>query len=627
MADERMPLKIRGSEVLARRDLVADREYPVCSYDFKRPDKFSRDQIRTLAMMHETYARLCSTTLTGMLRMPVSMTLASVDQLTFGEFSKSIPNPSLIGIVNMAPLRGSAILEMDPSVTFAVLDRLFGGRGATLPANRELSEVEISVMEGLVIRLLVNLRESWSTVLDLKPKLSNIETDILFSQIVPPNDMVILITLRVKLGEVEGMVNFCVPYITIESLIGRLNAKWLYSAIRKPGENLAKGTRIENLQHAGLPLELARSTEPIPLPALAGLERGSLIPLAEDGLVRLEAAGAALLTLRPGAKKGESWEVVENGDGGGLDRIFAPEGEADRVDPMAGLTARVEEPLAALRAELAELSKGMKEGLEKLRKSQEDSKEQFQYWVMQKEEGAAAPEAQPEKPFQFLEVLARGGAEETIASFIAPETPQLIALVLSQLEGPSAAGVLSKLPAESQLGVVERLATLERVTPEVNREVARVLQRKLSVVAQDGPRAGGIREVVAMLNHSPSEVEKRVVEALERQNPALAESIKQRMFTFWDLLLLDDASLDALVKKVAREDLLKALKTVDEPFRQALLPHLPAGDLAAFEADFSKMGRLRLTEVEEAQQRIVNVVRLMEEQGQIRIARKDETIV
>jgi flagellar motor switch protein FliM len=627
MGEARIPLKVRGSEVLARRDLVADREYQVYGYDFKRPDKFSRDQIRTLAMMHETFARLCSTTLTGMLRMPVAMSMASVDQLTFGEFSKSIPNPTLIGIVNMDPLRGSAILQMDPTISFAMLDRLFGGRGVAIPENRETTAVEVSVMEGLFIRLLGNLRESWSTVLDLRPKLSNIETEIAFSQIVPPNDMVVLVTLEVKLGEVRGMVNFCVPYITIESLIGRLSAKWLYSAIRKAGENFSKGTRLENLQHAPLPVELVRRTEPIPLPHLSGLERGSLIPLAQDGLIHLEAAEAALLTLRPGAKKDGPWEVLGNSGGEGLDALFQPEGSADRVDPMAGLKTRVEEPLAALRAELAELTKGMHAGMEKLRKSQEESKEQLHYWVMQKEEGVARPESHAEKPFQFLEALAEGGAEESIASFLAPELHQLIALVLSQLEGPSAAGVLSKLPAEYQTAVVERMATLERVTPEVNREVARVLQRKLSVVAQEGPRVGGLRDVVALLNHSPSEVEKRVVEALEKTNPALAESIKQRMFTFEDLLLLDDASLDELTRKVAREDLLKALKTVDDSFRQAFLPHLPPGDRASFEADFAKLGRLRLTEVEEAQQRIVNVVRLMEEQGQIRIARKDEKIV
>jgi flagellar motor switch protein FliM len=136
----------------------------------------------------------------------------------------------------MDPLRGSAIMEMDPTSTFAIIDRLFGGEGVPLKDNRELSEIEQSVIEGIIIRILGNLRESWSTVIDLRPKLSNIETNIQFAQIVPPNDMVVLVTLETRIGDVEGMTNFCIPYITIESIISKLSAQYLYSAIRKGGD-------------------------------------------------------------------------------------------------------------------------------------------------------------------------------------------------------------------------------------------------------------------------------------------------------------------------------------------------------------------------------------------------------
>ncbi|MDH4128221.1 MAG: flagellar motor switch protein FliM, partial [Spirochaetota bacterium] len=202
-------------------------------YDFKRPDKFSKDQIRTLQMMHETFARLTTTSLSAQLRTLVHVHVASVDQLTYEEFIRSIPSPTTLGVINMDPLKGSSILEIDPSITFTIIDRLFGGSGEATKMNRELTDIELSVIEGIIVRILGNLRESWSNVIDLRPRLGTIETNPQFAQIVPPNDMVVLITLETKVGDVEGMTNFCIPYITIEPIISKLSAQYWYSSIRK----------------------------------------------------------------------------------------------------------------------------------------------------------------------------------------------------------------------------------------------------------------------------------------------------------------------------------------------------------------------------------------------------------
>jgi len=202
-------------------------------YDFRRPDKFSKDQIRTLQMMHETFARLTTTALSAQLRALVSVHVASVDQLTYEEFIRSIPNPTTLAVINMDPLKGSAVLEIDPSITFTIIDKLFGGRGEQTKISRELTDIEQSVMEGIIVRILGNLREAWSNVIDLRPRLGNIETNPQFAQIVPPNDMVVLITLETKIGEVEGMTNLCIPYITIEPVISKLSAQYWYSSIRK----------------------------------------------------------------------------------------------------------------------------------------------------------------------------------------------------------------------------------------------------------------------------------------------------------------------------------------------------------------------------------------------------------
>ncbi|WP_319561865.1 flagellar motor switch protein FliM [Marispirochaeta sp.] len=209
-------------------------------YDFKRPDKFSKEQIRTVSIMHETFARLTTTALSAQLRSMVHVHVASVDQLTYEEFIRSIPNPTTLGIINMDPLKGSAVLEIDPAITFSIIDRLFGGQGEGTKVQRDLSDIEQSVMEGIIVRILGNLREAWSQVIDLRPRLGQIETNPQFAQIVPPTEMVVLVTLETKVGEVEGMMNFCIPYLTIEPIISKLSAQYMYSTVRS-------GATTENL--------------------------------------------------------------------------------------------------------------------------------------------------------------------------------------------------------------------------------------------------------------------------------------------------------------------------------------------------------------------------------------------
>ncbi len=249
-------------------------------YDFRRPDKFSKDQIRTLQMMHETFARLTTTALSAQLRALVGVHVGSVDQLTYEEFIRSIPNPTTLAVINMDPLRGSAVLESDPSITFTIIDRLFGGPGEPTKITRELSDIELSVMEGIIVRILGNLREAWSTVIDLRPRLGNIETNPQFAQIVPPNDMVVLITLETKVGDVEGMTNLCIPYITIEPIISKLSAQYWYSSIRKgdSAENMA--IIQERLDMVEIPLRCDVGDVELPLSDILELQVGDVVKLA-----------------------------------------------------------------------------------------------------------------------------------------------------------------------------------------------------------------------------------------------------------------------------------------------------------------------------------------------------------
>jgi flagellar motor switch protein FliM len=248
-------------------------------YDFRRPDKFSKDQIRTLQMMHETFARLTTTALSAQLRALVSVHVASVDQLTYEEFIRSIPNPTTLAVINMDPLKGSAVLEIDPSITFTIIDKLFGGTGESTKISRELTDIELSVMEGIIVRILGNLREAWSNVIDLRPRLGNIETNPQFAQIVPPNDMVVLVTLETKVGEVEGMMNLCIPYITIEPVISKLSAQYWYSSIRKGATDENASIIQSRLEAVELPIVVEVGEVEITMEELLAIQVGDVIKL------------------------------------------------------------------------------------------------------------------------------------------------------------------------------------------------------------------------------------------------------------------------------------------------------------------------------------------------------------
>jgi flagellar motor switch protein FliM len=249
-------------------------------YDFKRPDKFSKEQLRTVSNMHETFARLTTTSLSAQLRSLVHVHVASVDQLTYEEFIRSIPTPTTLAVVNMDPLKGNAVLEIDPTITFCMIDRLFGGRGTTTGnKNRDLTDIEQSVMEGIIVRILANMREAWTQVIDLRPRLGQIETNPQFAQIVPPSEMVVLVTLETKVGDEEGMMNFCIPYLTIEPIISKLSSQFWFSSVRRSSTTQYLGTLKEKLSSVDMDVVAEVGSIDLPIRDVLSLRVGDVIRL------------------------------------------------------------------------------------------------------------------------------------------------------------------------------------------------------------------------------------------------------------------------------------------------------------------------------------------------------------
>jgi len=187
----------------------------IAIYDFKRPERFSRERMRDLAGIHERFARSASMTLSRLTRVPALVRVASTDQLAYEEFIRSLPSPTLLCELAMDPLPGPAILEIDPSLCFALVELLFGGPGRGPKPERELSDIELALMEGIVVRLLGELRAAWEPFLELSPRLAACESNPQLAQITPSREMVALVTLEAKVGEVEGLLNLCLPYPTL----------------------------------------------------------------------------------------------------------------------------------------------------------------------------------------------------------------------------------------------------------------------------------------------------------------------------------------------------------------------------------------------------------------------------
>lgn len=204
-------------------------------YDFRRPDRFSKDHIRTLEMVHDSFARFLQASLSTYLRSIVDAKVASVQQMTYEEFISTLTNPTSISTFTMEPLKGNAVVEISGELMFAMIDRVLGGPGIIPKKIRDLTAIEVPVAERILVRALDNLREAWQKVAPIVPKLENIDSNPHFVQIAAPSEIVALIALDVKVRDQAGRMHLCLPYVLLEPIVQRLLAKEWISSGQKGG--------------------------------------------------------------------------------------------------------------------------------------------------------------------------------------------------------------------------------------------------------------------------------------------------------------------------------------------------------------------------------------------------------
>ncbi|MGX2970829.1 flagellar motor switch protein FliM [Helicobacter sp. T3_23-1059] len=231
----------KDDDTLSRSDILPQRQ--VTLYDFKRPNRVSKEQLRAFRSIHDKMARALSSQISAVMRSIVEIQLHSVDQMTYGEFLMSLPSPTSFNVFSMKPLDGTGVLEINPSIVFPMIDRLLGGKGDPYDNSREFSDIELNLLDTILRQVMQTLKEAWSSITDMYPSIDAKESSPNVVQIVAQNEIVIMVVMELIIGHSSGMINFCYPVISLESILPRLGSRDV-----NLGETNSKKSRNKELQ-------------------------------------------------------------------------------------------------------------------------------------------------------------------------------------------------------------------------------------------------------------------------------------------------------------------------------------------------------------------------------------------
>ena len=272
-------LQALSSGELDAEEIKDSDEKQIKNYDFARPAKFSKEHLRTLEIIFEHYGRLLSTNLPVYLRKAIQVEVMNSEAVSYSEFSNALSNPVLLGIINFAPLKGNIILEIASNLGYAMVYRMLGGEGEPLEKTREFSEIELLIIERILTVCVNLLHEPWENVVDIHPRLERIETNSQFAQIISPSEMIAIVTINIKIGDVEGLMNVCLPYLTLEDIMDKLNTKYWYSTMQDKDEQQYVDAIETLISKAPIPMKAVLGNSTISVSDFSGLQVGDIIRL------------------------------------------------------------------------------------------------------------------------------------------------------------------------------------------------------------------------------------------------------------------------------------------------------------------------------------------------------------
>lgn len=271
-----------SSGELDAEDMSDTSDKQVKNYDFKRPTKFSKEHLRTLEIIYEHYGRLLSTNLPVYLRKSIQVSVASSETVIFSEFTNALSNPVILGIVNFQPLGGTIMIELAAQLGYAMIDRMLGGPGDPLDKNRDFTEIEMTIIEKMMIVCMQLMREPWKNVTDINPVMDRIETNSQFAQVIAPNDMIAIVTLNMKIGEVEGFMNVCLPFFTLENVMDKLNTKYWYANMQEQNEEDFEDYIEALIRRVDIPVKAVLGKTQVSVNDFVNIQVGDIIRLDAD---------------------------------------------------------------------------------------------------------------------------------------------------------------------------------------------------------------------------------------------------------------------------------------------------------------------------------------------------------
>lgn len=287
----------------------------VTPYDFKRPERVGKEQMRALQSLHEGFGRNFGAALSALLRTIVEVKLTSVDQLTYSEFVFSLENPTCFNLLRAEPLEGNLILDINPSVLYPIIDRLLGGGKQAGPLSRRpLTEIELRLVSRITALFMIELRRAWENVLDLDISVERVESNPQLVQIVPPNEVVVLVSFELTLGDVRGMMNLCIPFNAIERFSSKLTSNSWVGYSRGGATSHTIETISNRLDGSRVELVVTLAESSIKTADLIGLRVGDIITTDHDSekSLRVAVEGVTKFLAKPGAYKGQKAIEVED---------------------------------------------------------------------------------------------------------------------------------------------------------------------------------------------------------------------------------------------------------------------------------------------------------------------------
>lgn len=266
----------------APSDTSQERFRSVRPYDFRHPSKLSKEQLRTLQMVFESFARLVSTTLSGILRSQVHMALVSVEQAVFDDYARALPAKTVLNLVGAEPLPGTFVFEYDLGTAYVMIDRLLGGGGKVPQQDREVTDIEAALLQSVSTVFLDAFTEAWEHLVPLQAKLQRLEYSPRFLQIAPLSEPVVLLLFDLRIHDRQSTVSMCLPYSVIEPVAADLNMQTLFLVAQNENEEVESVDAPQRLQRVTIPVAALLGTTALPLATVNSLEVGDVLRL--DGL-------------------------------------------------------------------------------------------------------------------------------------------------------------------------------------------------------------------------------------------------------------------------------------------------------------------------------------------------------